>query len=162
MPNLTLSIGSKRDEEIGIRQTVVGVAIPFPLFDRNQGNILSALRRTDRARDELAIVETDLSVELSQASLRLEAARGELALLRSEIMPGAQSAYEASTRGFELGKFNFVDVVDAQRALNQAKFQYIRALAESHRAAADIERVLGHVEPHGPHNNSKILKQESK
>lgn len=161
-PNLTLSIGSKRDEEIGVRQTVVGVAIPFPLFDRNQGNILSALRRADRARDELAMVETDLSVELSQASLRLETARGELALLRNEIMPGAQSAYEASTRGFELGKFNFVDVIDAQRTLNQAKSQYIRALAESHRAAADIERVLGNVEPHGPHINSKILEQESK
>lgn len=162
MPNLTLSVGSKRDEEIGVRQTIVGVAIPLPIFDRNQGNVVGALRRTDRARDELAVAETDLSVELSQASLRLEAARGELALLRSEILPGAQDAYQASTRGFELGKFNFVDVIDAQRTLNQAKAQYIRALAESHRAAADIDRVLGNVAPLDPHINSNSLKQESK
>ncbi len=160
IPNLTLSIGSKRDEQVGIRQTIVGLSIPFPLFDRNQGNLLSALRRTDKARDELVVAETTLSVDLTQASLRLESARGELIVLRNEILPGAQSAYEAATKGFELGKFNFLDVLDAQRTLNQAKSQYIRALAESHRAAADIERVVGNVEQHGRLINPTVSNQE--
>jgi len=148
-PDLTISLGSKRDEQFGQRQTVAGLAIPFPLFDRNQGNVLSALRRTDKAQDELLAVETKLSVELAQASLRLNAAVSELGILRSEILPGAQSAYEASAKGFELGKFSFLDVLDAQRTLFQAKTQYVRALAESHRAAADIERIIGNEVPHG-------------
>lgn len=158
-PDLTISLGSKRDEQIGIRQTVVGLAVPFPLFDRNQGNVLSALRRTDKARDELLAVQNKLSVELVQASLRLNGARSELDILRNEILPGAQSAYEAGTKGFELGKFGFLDVLDAQRTLFQAKTQYVRALAESHRAAADIERIVGNVELHGsltsPQPNNK-------
>lgn len=162
IPNLTLSIGSKRDEQVGVRQTIVGLAMPFPLFDRNQGNLLSALRRTDKAKDELVATETNLSVELTQASLRLASARGELVVLRNEILPGAQSAYEAATKGFELGKFNFLDVLDAQRTLNQAKSQYIRALAESHRAAADIERVVGNVEQHGRLINPTVSTQEQK
>jgi cobalt-zinc-cadmium efflux system outer membrane protein len=148
-PDLTVSLGSKRDEQIGQRQTVVGLAIPFPLFDRNQGNLLSALRRTDKARDELLAVENRLSVELAQASLRLNAAASELVILRNEILPGAQSAYEAGTKGFELGKFSFLDVLDAQRTLFQARTQYLRALAESYRAATDIERIIGNVEQHG-------------
>ncbi|MDP3672663.1 MAG: TolC family protein [Telluria sp.] len=148
-PDLTLSLGSKRDEQIGNRQTVVGLAVPFPLFDRNQGNVLSAMRRTDKARDELLAVQNKLSVELAQASLRLNAAVSELDILRNEILPGAQSAYEAGTKGFELGKFSFLDVLDAQRTLFQAKTQYVRAIAESHRAAADIERIVGNVEQHG-------------
>jgi cobalt-zinc-cadmium efflux system outer membrane protein len=148
-PDLTVSLGSKRDEQIGNRQTVVGLAVPIPLFDRNQGNLLSALRRTDKARDELQAVENNLTVELAQASLRLNAAASELAILRDEILPGAQSAYEAGTKGFEAGKFSFLDVLDAQRTLFQAKTQYVRALGESHRAAADIERIIGNVEPHG-------------
>jgi len=86
---------------------------------------------------------------LAQASLRLNAAVSELGILRSEILPGAQSAYEASAKGFELGKFSFLDVLDAQRTLFQAKTQYVRALAESHRAAADIERIIGNEVPHG-------------
>jgi cobalt-zinc-cadmium efflux system outer membrane protein len=148
-PDLTVSLGSKRDEQIGRRQTVVGLAIPLPLFDRNQGNLASALRRTDKARDELLAVQNKLSAELAQASLRLNAAASELAILRDEILPGAHSAYDAGTRGFEAGKFSFIDVLDAQRTLFQAKTQYVRALGESHRAAADIERIIGNVEQHG-------------
>lgn len=145
-PDLTVSLGSKRDEQFGQRQTVVGLAMPFPLFDRNQGNLLGALRRTDKARDELQAVESKLSMDLAQASLRLNAAAFELAILRDEILPGALSAYEAGTKGFEAGKFSFLDVLDAQRTLFQAKTQYVRALGESHRAAADIERILGNKE----------------
>ena len=63
--------------------------------------------------------------------------------LREQILPGAQSAYDAATKGFELGKFNFLEVLDAQRTLFQARAQYQRALAEAYRAAAEIERVLG-------------------
>jgi cobalt-zinc-cadmium efflux system outer membrane protein len=53
-PDLTVSLGSKRDQQFGQRQTVVGLAIPFPLFDRNQGNLLGALQRTDKARGRIA------------------------------------------------------------------------------------------------------------
>lgn len=148
-PNLTVTLGTKRDEEADVRHTVLGVSVPLPFFDRNQGNLLSALRRTDKARDELTATQNRASVELEQASLRLDAARAELALLQSEILPGAQSAYEAASKGFELGKFNFLDVLDAQRTLNGAKAQYVAALASSYRAAAEIERLVGSVDENG-------------
>ena len=160
-PDLTVSLGSKRDEQLGQRQTVVGVSVPLPLFDRNEGNVLSALRRTDKARDNLLAVENSLSVELAQASQRRNAAASELAILRNEILPGAQSAYDAGTKGFEFGKFSFLDVLDAQRTLFQAKTQYVRALAESHRAAADIERLIGSVEQHGRLTPPSIHNQET-
>ena len=64
-------------------------------------------------------------------------------MLQRDILPGAQSAYDAATKGFELGKFSFLEVLDAQRTSFQAKSQYLRALAEAHRSAAEIERILG-------------------
>ena len=148
MPDVTLSLGSKRDEQIGVRQAVVGLAIPLPFFDRNQGAILGALRRTDKAKDELLVIQSKLSADLAQAAFSLSAAVTELDILRNEILPGAQSAYEAGTKGFELGKFSFLDVLDAQRTLFQAKTQYVRALGQSHRASADIRRILGNATPH--------------
>ncbi|OGB24869.1 MAG: cobalt-zinc-cadmium resistance protein [Burkholderiales bacterium RIFCSPLOWO2_02_FULL_57_36] len=143
MPDLTLSFGAKRDEQLGRNQAIVGVSIPLPIFDRNQGNLLEALRRTDKARDELFATEVRLNSELAQAYDRLGAARQEVTLLKQEILPGAQSAYDATTKGFEFGKFSFLEVLDAQRTFFQARFQYLRALAETHRAATDIERLLG-------------------
>ncbi|RZI40013.1 TolC family protein [Herbaspirillum sp. HC18] len=143
MPDLTVSLGVKRSEELGRNQAIVGVSIPLPLFDTNRGNVLEALRRTDKARDELSATEIRLDGELAQAYERLNMARREAEALQSEILPGAQSAYDAATKGFEYGKFGFLDVLDAQRTLLQAQSQYLRALSEAHRAAADIDRILG-------------------
>lgn len=141
--NVTVSIGAQRVEELGRNQAIVGLSVPLPLFDRNQGNLLEALRRTDKARDELAATEIRLSTELAQAHERLKALSLEVSSLQTEILPGAQSAYEAASKGYELGKFSFLEVLDAQRTFFQARSQYLRALAEAHRAAAEIDRVLG-------------------
>jgi outer membrane protein, heavy metal efflux system len=143
IPDITLSVGAKRDEQLGRNQVILGVSLPLPLFDRNQGNLLEALRRTDKARDELTATEIRLASELGQAHGRLNAARQEADLLQRETLPGAQSAYEATTKGFELGKFSFLEVLDAQRTFFQAKSQYLRALAETHRTAAEIDRLVG-------------------
>jgi cobalt-zinc-cadmium efflux system outer membrane protein len=143
IPDLVVSIGARHDEQLGRNQAIVGVSVPLPLFDRNQGNILEALRRADKARDELTATEVRLNSELAQAYGRLSAARNEVTLLQKEVLPGAQSAYEATTKGFELGKFSFLEVLDAQRTFFQAKSQYLRALAETQRSTAEIDRVVG-------------------
>ena len=143
IPDVTLSLGGRRNAEIGLNQALLGVSLPIPIFNRNQGNILEALRRTDKARDELSGTEIRLNNEIAQALERLNVARQEIEILQREILPGAQSAYDAATKGFLMGKFSFLEALDAQRTLFQAKSQYLRALAEAHRSAAEIERVLG-------------------
>jgi cobalt-zinc-cadmium efflux system outer membrane protein len=122
---------------------VFGVSIPLPFFDRNQGNVLESARRVDKARDELATTALRLDAELSQAREEFELAQRQAHALRNDILPGAQSAYDAASTGFEYGKFGFLDVLDAQRTLLQAKSQYLETLAEAHRAMAAIDRILG-------------------
>jgi len=143
IPDVTISLGVKRSEELARNQAIVGVSIPLPLFDTNRGNVLEALRRTDKARDELSATEIRLDGDIAQAYERLDVARQEAEALQKEILPGAQSAYDAAVKGFEYGKFGFLDVLDAQRTLLQAKSQYLRALSEAHRARAEIDRILG-------------------
>ncbi|MDQ2821472.1 MAG: TolC family protein [Pseudomonadota bacterium] len=142
-PDVTVSVGTRHDVQSGIRQAVIGVALPLPLFDRNQGNLLSALRRTDKAKDTLLAVESSVALDLAQATLRRDAALDALAILQRDILPGAESTYAASTRGFELGKFGFLEVLDAQRTLFEARQETLRALADSYRASADIDRIAG-------------------
>lgn len=141
--DVTLSVGKKRDEEVGRSQTVLGLSIPIPLFDRNQGNVLGALRKTDQARDALNAVEQRLSSELAQAWQRHASTKTELQMLREEILPQAENAIAATVTGFEFGKFNLLDVLEAQRTLFQTKLQYLQAQADSYRSMADMERIIG-------------------
>ncbi len=143
IPNVTVSVGAKQVEELGRTQAVVGLSIPFPVFDRNQGNVLEALRRADKARDELRTAELRLGADATQNQERLKALLADVRTLQQEILPGARSAYDAATKGFELGKFSFLEVLDAQRTFFQARAQYLKSLSDAHRTAAELERVLG-------------------
>ncbi|MDH4235074.1 MAG: TolC family protein, partial [Gallionella sp.] len=147
IPDVSVSLGAKRNEYSGFNQALFELSVPLPMFDRNQGNVLEALRRTDKARDELTAAETRLSYELALAHERLSSAHQEVELLQREILPGAQGAYAAASKGFELGKFSFLEVLDAQRTSFQAQSQYLRALAEAHSSSAEIERILGEASP---------------
>ncbi|NMG45705.1 cobalt-zinc-cadmium resistance protein [Aromatoleum toluvorans] len=149
IPDLTVSLGAKRSEELGLNQAVIGVAVPLPLFDRNQGNLVDALKREDKAREELSAARLQVSAEALQARERLVAARGETETLATEVLPGAQSAWEAASKGFELGKFSFLEALDAQRTLLQARAQHLRAMAETYRARAELDRILGLERPSG-------------
>lgn len=142
-PDITVSVGGRRNEELGLNQVVLGLSVPIPLFDRNQGNIQEALSRTEKAKDELSVTEIQLQNNVSQAFERWSANYSAVESFKTDILPGAQSVYDAATKGFELGKFNFLDVLDAQRTLFQAKTQYLNALLETYQAVAEIERIVG-------------------
>lgn len=143
VPELTLSLGVKRDESLGRNQALLGVALPLPVFDSNRGNLLEAEQREAQSHDELAALGTRLHAELMQAASQQALASAQARALRDQVLPGALSAFDAATKGFELGKFDFLAVLDAQRTLFQARSQYQRARGEAQRALADITRLLG-------------------
>lgn len=145
--DVAVSVGVKRSEELGRSQALVGLSVPLPLFDRNQGALLESLRRIERARDEAIGAATALHTELAEAHARFTLARQQVAAIRGDILPRAGGAFDAANTGFEFGKFALLDVLDAQRSLLHARSQYLLALADMHRAAADIGRLAGADQP---------------
>ena len=143
VPDVTVSVGMQRSNETQRNVLLFGVSVPLPVFDRNQGNLLEALKLEDKARDELQAASVRLHSEVAQGQERLSTITAEVQSLQQDVLPGAKSAYDAATIGFENGKFNFLEVLDAQRTYFTAKSQYLKALGEAHRAAADIDRLLG-------------------
>lgn len=143
VPDVTLTLGAKLDEAIGRNQTIIGIAMPLPVWDTNRGNLLQALKMHGKAQADLQATQIRVETEWAQLSERLRSTQAEIQTLRSEILPGAESAWQAAVTGFELGKFSFLETLDAQRTLLQARAQYLRALSELYRTTSDIDRLLG-------------------
>ncbi|NSX03163.1 TolC family protein [Cupriavidus gilardii] len=142
-PDITVSLGTKRDNEANRTMPVLGVAIPLPLFDRNQGNLYESIRRADKAADELLAERIRLANALQQASNELAVSRTSAQTLKSTVLPAAERAFDAARRGFEAGKFDFLNVLDAQRTLFQARIRYLGVLARAYQAATTIDRIVG-------------------
>ncbi len=140
MPDVTLVVGRQKDEEMGRTQTVLGVSVPLPLFNRNQGNLQASLARADKARAESDAQQLRLDQTLTSTYQRAQLAREQVRTMRQEILPEAQRVFDAAVIGFEAGKFNFLDVLDAQRTLLQSRAQYVQALYDSYRFTAELGR----------------------
>lgn len=143
IPNLTLSLGSQYDRAERERVNVVGLSLPLPLFDRNQGNVLAAARRADQARDLRNAVELRLRGETRTALNQWNTAMQEVAAYDGTLLPAARQAVDTATRGFERGKFGFIEVLDAQRTLIVAREQYLASLAMASEARGRVERIFG-------------------
>ena len=143
IPDLTLSVGAKRDNELGRTQAIVGVSVPLPLFDRNQGSVHEASKRVDKAQDDYQGARIRIVTELQAAATQLTVTRTSLQSLQSTVLPAAQQAYEAASKGFDAGKFGFLDVIDAQRSLLHARTRYLSTLANAYQACTAIDRLLG-------------------
>ena len=143
VPDMTLSLGIKRDEQLGRNQPLLGVSFTLPLFDRNQGALLEAKRREDKAGAEQDAMQATLTAQTFEAFEQLTAALAMVHALREEVLPGARSALAAATRGYEAGKFNFMDVLDAQRTLFDTENQALDATAQAFRADARLLELLG-------------------
>lgn len=143
IPDLGVSAGISRFEEDGTHAAVAGLSLPLPLFDRNAAGIRAATHRCARAEWERSAARLRARTDLAEASNRLEAARAEATTIKAELLPGARLAFDSAETGYREGKFSHLDVLDAQRTLNEAKNRHLEVLADYHRAAADVEQLTG-------------------
>ncbi len=142
IPDITIGAGIRRYTQADETTAIVNVSIPIPLFDLNQGNLQAASQRVGKAIDEQSATDLKIRSELTRAYESLLAAQNEIKVLHDEVLPGARSSFDIANKGYELGRFSFLEMLDAQRTLFQNQVLYIRALANYHRLINEIERLI--------------------
>jgi outer membrane protein TolC len=80
---------------------------------------------------------------VQEAYVRLESAAARAALLRTSIEPQSEQALDVSRVGYQADRGGFLDIIDNQRLVIDARLGYYRALAEMEQARADLERAVG-------------------
>ncbi len=143
IPDVTLSGGFRRSRETDNNAYVMGLSVPLPLFDRNEGGVRGARQQLFKAENEQADAKLNVLRALAEAYSELAAAYDEAETLRQEVLPGARTAFDASSEGYREGKFGYLDVLDSQRTLFEVRGQYIEALASYHKWAAQVARLIG-------------------
>ena len=139
-PDLTLNAGPRLlGASHADMSLVAGFSIPLPLWNRNQGKIAEAEANVAKTSDEQAAAEADANAELNEAYQTLQRAAEEVRILRDTVLPGAKSVVDQTTEGYATGRFSQLDVLDAQRSYIETRTQYVRALSDFQKAAAQID-----------------------
>jgi len=143
IPDVNVSAGVSRFEEGNSYAVVASISLPLPVFDRKVGAIRAAEQQATRAEHAERAAQLRATTELVEAHGRLEMARSEALISKTELVPGAQQAFDTAQTGYREGKFGHLEVLDAQRTLSEAKARYLDVLADYHKAATDVERLTG-------------------
>jgi cobalt-zinc-cadmium efflux system outer membrane protein len=139
--DVRVAAGYRGESDDGIVE--VGAGMTIPLWDKRQGDILSARFEVMRARQQRAAVENDLLGRLAEAVGEYEAARTQLDTFRDRIVPDAQRAFEQTGEGYRGGRSSFLDLLDAQRTLTEARVTLAELASAVAAARARIIQVVG-------------------
>ncbi len=140
-PDLTFSAGFRHLNLEDQGAWVAGVSLPIPVFDKRQGAIAEARIRLEKSLSERKALEWRLRAGLAQAGHEHKIAVREVETLTQTALPAAREALSAVEEGYRFGKFDFLNVLDAQRTYAELQRRYIEAVAAGLRAAIEIERL---------------------
>src|SRR3990167_3271272 len=141
IPDINLSAGYKRLTQENVDTVQMGVEIPAPFFNRNQGNIQKGKALSRKAKSENLSVYNDLLFQLKKNFNSYNVERKRVIEYRDKILPKAEESLKLITRGYKEGEFDYIDLLDAQRTWAETRISYIESLKILNLIIADIERL---------------------
>lgn len=141
-PNLALQLGARHFSDDNSNALVVQATSNIPIFNRNQGNIVSAEANYTESLKDLHLEKLSLEQRLYSLYLEAKQRSKEANLVKTKTLPMAKSAQKLAVIGYQKGLHTFADLTLAMRRLINEQRHYIEAHADLERANVTIHGLL--------------------
>jgi outer membrane protein TolC len=149
-PDFRLMAVYDRFWEISDLQPMVGLELNLPLqLGRRRAALEQASAELAMAQSERERMEDEVVTEVVTARERLAESQHLLELARDRMLPAARDQLAAARAGFEAGRVDFSDVIEAERAVRTAELGVEEGRAEASRRAAELAAALGRIPSSG-------------
>lgn len=124
----------------------IGATIPIPLWDRRRGQIADARAAISQSQAALNQQQLELVAALERAYEQYQLADQQATSLQSGALHAAESAVDAAKAAYRFGERGIVEVLDAQRVLQNVRGDLLDAQFARQAAMVDLES-LGAIAP---------------
>ena len=123
----------------------VMVNIPFAFWTKPKydAGVREAAAQVRSAQAKQQTLVTLTRFQVKDLVVQIQATQEVLELYRTTIIPQSQQVLQAAHAGYRTDRTDFLDLIDAERALITFRLEYIRALVNREQQVAQLERVLG-------------------
>lgn len=121
----------------------LGLTVPMPLYNRNQGNIERARINIQQSRIDLANIERRVQTEVVQAAREYAVTRDIVRRIRTEIIPASEQSKNDRFTLFQNSEANVVTYLEAQRAHNENVRAYLDTAVRHRRSMLNLNTVVG-------------------
>lgn len=142
-PDMNVGIGARHFQQTQDNALVAQVSVPLTIFDRNQGNIhashASYSEKIAAQKATLIMIQNQVYV-LYQKTVQAEF---EMNMLEQQLIPTASSAFELAKQGYLLGRFSYLDLLNAQQRLIDERRRYWQVHGVRDKNLVELNAMLG-------------------
>ncbi|WP_313919589.1 TolC family protein [Tahibacter sp.] len=143
MADVTFNAGIRRLEAGNDQGFVLSLSVPFGSAARAAPFEHEAEFRRDAIDAEVDAVRADLYRTLYALYQELLHARTQADALRTRVIPEAERTLQHAEAGYALGRYSYLELVDAQQQLLTVRREAIDAARDYHLFFVELERLAG-------------------
>jgi cobalt-zinc-cadmium efflux system outer membrane protein len=117
----------------------IGVSFPLPLWNFNRGEIRAAQAALAKNQFALAKAKAQAVADVAIARAAYDEASERLQRYQNQILPKSKKVRESVAFAYEKGGSSLVDLLEAERADNDARLASAQALSDTASAVADLK-----------------------
>jgi outer membrane protein TolC len=121
------------------------VSVPIPVFKgrkQNQFVVESGAQLASLEAERLQ-KQNEIRADVARLVSELERSRAQLALYVKALLPQARASLSSATASYQVGRLEFLTVLDDQATVFNYETEYFRVLSDFARNLAELERVVG-------------------
>ncbi|HEX4706406.1 MAG TPA: TolC family protein [Candidatus Udaeobacter sp.] len=146
-PDPTLDVQAQRYNEAGqaVSELDVGVSIGLPFLNprKYSATVTEARRNFESAQHELEATRTETLGLVRDQLTKIETAAHHYELYSDKILPLARQAVQSNRVAYETSSANFLELITAQRVLQDVESAHVNHLADYQVAVAELGAIVG-------------------
>ncbi|GJL63797.1 MAG: cytochrome c [Nitrospirales bacterium] len=123
----------------------VTLNIPFSFWTKSKydAGVREASAQVATAKARKRTLENFTKFQIKDLVAQIQAIDQIVTLFHSTVLPQAKQTLQAANAGYRTDRTDFLDLIDAERALLNYQLDYFRALADREQQLAHLEQVVG-------------------
>lgn len=142
-PDLNIQLGGRHFSDDGSNAAVVSAFAQVPVYDRNQGKILTAEAQYTQTAHEYRGTQLEVRQNLYASFLQAQQNNYEAQLVTKSLLPLARKSIKLAQEGYQMGRYTYIELSVALNALYEEERHYQQAHADYHKSLIQITGLLG-------------------
>jgi cobalt-zinc-cadmium efflux system outer membrane protein len=138
IPDVKVEVLYHRLESTRENTLDIGLSLPLPLFDRNQGKLREARAEAAAAEARSRLTENELNLRLRESHAQLTAALATSRAFQTEIMPRAEIMLKATEARYAAGDTSLADVLPIRRDWAAMQLAHLESMRDVMQAWAEV------------------------
>jgi len=139
IPDVKVELLYHRLESVQENTLDVGLSIPLPLFNRNQGRLREARAELAAAEARSRMTQNELTTRLRESYLQLTAALANSRTLKTEILAKADTLLKGAEARYAAGDTSLAEILPVRRDWAAVQLTYLESLRDVMQAWAELK-----------------------